>query len=185
MDTFHIEYEVYDFTSNSWKNIHETRDLSISQIGSHASVNGNTYWLGLSKEDPKDSKGHFNHSDVALSVTREGQQLCMLATQVFEFTKTNISVATKSESTGAMSWSKFLIVSGRDACYRPQPNNRMSFLVDQENKVVVCCNNNRVSNNRIHILGEDKYIEDSNPEALGLVACCNLALDLGIRNNKK
>ena len=52
MDTFHIEYEVYDFTSNSWKNIHETRDLSISQIGSHASVNGNTYWLGLSKEDP-------------------------------------------------------------------------------------------------------------------------------------
>ena len=108
---------------------------------------------------PEDSKGHFNHSDVALSVTREGQQLCMLATQVFEFTKTNISVATKSESTGAMSWSKFLIVSGTDACYRPQPNNRMSFLVDQENKVVLSCDNNRVSNNRIHILGEDKYIE--------------------------
>ncbi|XP_013624265.1 PREDICTED: putative F-box protein At3g21120 [Brassica oleracea var. oleracea] len=97
MDTFHIEYEVYDFTSNSWKNIHETRDLSISQMGSHVSVNGNTYCLGLSKEDPsgiillcfdfsikrltvslpEDSKGHFNHSDVALSVTREGKQLCM------------------------------------------------------------------------------------------------------------
>ncbi|KAG2316024.1 hypothetical protein Bca52824_019146 [Brassica carinata] len=181
MDTFHIEYEVYDFSSNSWKNIHETRDWSISQMWNHVSVNGNTYWLSLSKEDPisgiillsfdfsterfltvslpEDPKGHFNHGDVALSVTREGQQLCMLATQVFEFTVTNIWVATKSENTGAMSWSKFLTVSGRDACYRRQPNYRMSFLVDQENKVVLSCNNNRFSNNRIHIVGEDKYIE--------------------------
>ncbi|KAF8109654.1 hypothetical protein N665_0093s0007 [Sinapis alba] len=147
----------------------------------HVSVKGNTYWLGLSKEDPsgiillsfdfsterfltvslpEDPKGHhFNHGDVALSVTREGQQLCMLATQVFEFTETNIWVATKSESTGAMSWSKFLTVSGRDACYRPQIGNRMSFLVDQENKVALSCNNNRFANNRIHIMGEDKYIE--------------------------
>lgn len=46
------------------------------------------------------------------------------------------------------SWSKFVTVSGRDACYRPEPNNRMSFLVDQENKVVLSCNNNRFSNNR-------------------------------------
>ncbi|WZZ43026.1 hypothetical protein YC2023_039285 [Brassica napus] len=97
MDTFHIEYEVYDFASNSWKIFHETRDWSISKICGHVSVNGNTYWLGLSKEDPSDPKGHFNHNDVALSVSREGQQLCMLATQVFEFTETNIWVATKSE----------------------------------------------------------------------------------------
>lgn len=55
MDTFHIEYEVYDFASNSWKIFHETRDWSISKICGHVSVNGNTYWLGLSKEDPSDS----------------------------------------------------------------------------------------------------------------------------------
>ncbi|KAG2306433.1 hypothetical protein Bca52824_026181 [Brassica carinata] len=41
-----VRYDIYDFTSNSWSVVGETRDWSIPRIWRHGtSVDGNTYWL--------------------------------------------------------------------------------------------------------------------------------------------
>ncbi|KAG7564580.1 F-box associated domain type 1 [Arabidopsis suecica] len=177
--TVETESEVYDFASNSWRGIGSTTEWFIQQHRSRGMyVKGNTYWLALSKEPPL---GHFllcfdfsterfqslslpsdiNHQTLlgaVLSVTKEEQKLCMLATYGSdERFKSDVWIATKMESTGAMSWSKFRRFHSRIF---------MSVSVDHENKVLLCCNNLRVSNynNILHIAGEDKYIHMDHDE---------------------
>ncbi|KAJ4894067.1 putative F-box protein [Raphanus sativus] len=89
-------YEIYDFTSNSWRVVDQNKDWSILGLGRRdACVDGNTYWLAF-------SSSHYRWMDIllrfdfsterftsmcipssggtfALSVTREEQKLCMLA----------------------------------------------------------------------------------------------------------
>ncbi|EFH59544.1 predicted protein [Arabidopsis lyrata subsp. lyrata] len=172
----HIESEVYDFASHSWRGVGESTSWFITQISCRRGVcvKGNTYWLAGGQYEPRND--HFllrfdfsserfqflslpadarrDYGNMALSVTKENQQLCLLATQVLDI---NVWMATKIESTGAILWSKFLTVTGADIRYRLQFNIGMSFLVDHEDKVVVSCNS--VFPNIIHIVGEDKYIE--------------------------
>ncbi|EFH59545.1 hypothetical protein ARALYDRAFT_898549 [Arabidopsis lyrata subsp. lyrata] len=64
------------------------------------------------------------------------------------------------ESTGDISWSKFLTVSKFDLRHHLRFCLGMTFLVDQENKVVVSCNNSVFSDNIIQFLGKDKYIHE-------------------------
>ncbi|EFH53679.1 hypothetical protein ARALYDRAFT_323223 [Arabidopsis lyrata subsp. lyrata] len=161
--TVETESEVYDFASNSWRDIGSTTEWFIQQHRSRGMyVKGTTYWLALMSEEPPFD--HFllsfdfsterfqslslpldiNHQTLlgaVLSVTKEEQKLCMLATYGSdERFKSDVWIATKMESTGAMSWS--------------------NVSVDHENKVLLCCNNLRVSNynNILHIAGEDKYV---------------------------
>ncbi|KAG7578594.1 F-box domain [Arabidopsis thaliana x Arabidopsis arenosa] len=151
------KYEVYDFTSNSWRVVGVTTGWVIppSQTRHGMSMKRNTYWLAeehgrnfLLSFDytsetfqclslPADANTLYHY--LALSVTREEQQLCMLAT----------------DCTGALSWTKFLTVT-RSGMYYRRYFGMTSFLIDQENKVVYC---NSFFSNTIHIVGEDKYIE--------------------------
>ncbi|CAH8261761.1 unnamed protein product [Arabidopsis lyrata] len=151
------KYEVYDFTSNSWRVVGVTTGWVIPQSQNRRgmSMKGNTYWLAeehgrnfLLSFDytsetfqclslPADAKTLYHY--LALSVTREEQQLCMLAI----------------ENTGALSWTKFLTLA-RSGMYYRRYFGMISFLIDQENKVVYC---NSFFSNTIHIVGEDKYIE--------------------------
>ncbi|KAG7583281.1 F-box-like domain superfamily [Arabidopsis suecica] len=154
------KYEVYDFTSNSWRVSGVTTGwfIPLSQIRRGMFVKGNTYWLAEDLEHPEIEHSFLLSFDfssetfqcsslpadantlyMALSVSRE-QQLWM---------------ATKIESTGALSWTKFLTVTRSGVCY-PYYLRMISFLIDQENKVVYC---KSLFTNTIHIVGENKYIE--------------------------
>ncbi|CAH2053158.1 unnamed protein product [Thlaspi arvense] len=90
-------------------------------------------------------------------VTRE-DQLCMLVTRANE-TEKSVYMATRNESTGALSWTKFLTLLRPDGlrCL----HSGMSFLVDQENKVVLSLKKRFQfsSNIIIHIVGEDTNIK--------------------------
>ncbi|KAF2547656.1 hypothetical protein F2Q70_00022890 [Brassica cretica] len=173
-------YEIYDFTSNSWRVVDQTRDWFMPRLGrSGTCVDGNTYWLASSytNEQPWTyillrfdfSKQRFtsmyipsSDRNFALSVTREAQKLCMLASRADHI---DVWMATKIDSTGSMSWSKFLTLK---RVYNNQ--NRkfitgMNFLADEENKVIVCPGESMVSDRFLHIVGEDKYIQVDHHEA--------------------
>ncbi|CAA7030068.1 unnamed protein product [Microthlaspi erraticum] len=170
------EYEIYDFASDSWKCVGVITERF---CGGGISMKGNTYWCARPLEGlfllcfdystekftrmslPEDPGDTHAYPSVDLSVSREGQQLCLLYTIIDNTIQTNVWIATKSESTGAMSWSKFLTVERSDFIYRLQFTEGTSFLLDEENKVVLSCNGPfwGFSKNIIHIMGEDKYVE--------------------------
>ncbi|KAG7578102.1 F-box associated domain type 1 [Arabidopsis thaliana x Arabidopsis arenosa] len=177
--------------SRDWVIIYgETYDMSVNGhivIWGHThgmSVNGDTYWLAsvqiLEHEDHYQpfllsfdfSTERFGSvslpGDVytipsALSVARKGQQLCMLLHGFFKSYVYYIWIASKSESTGAMSWSKFLTVwdDDIDNHYKfRQFGNGVSFLADYEKEVLLSCNKpNQYSKNIINIMGKGKYTE--------------------------
>ncbi|CAF1931815.1 hypothetical protein Bca4012_073379 [Brassica carinata] len=170
-----VKYEIYDFTSNLWRLVGETREWSLPGAWQYGtSVDGNTYWLSYDFNQacptnvntlgcfdftierfgcvslPVDPLSYYVY---ALSVTREEQKLCLL-TYRYEGQDIDIWMATKIKITGDMSWSKLLTVK------RTHPLcNGMSFLADRENKVLVCPTKYKNSSNCLHIVGTDKYIQ--------------------------
>ncbi|CAA7013198.1 unnamed protein product [Microthlaspi erraticum] len=177
MPTDLVEYEVYDFNSNSWRVIvGECRDWYIL-LPWHwgMSVSGNTYLLAgdvkvgeflLSFDFSTERFGRVSlppgNDDVSyhvwgLSVTREEQQLCLLTAQNKEVL--DLWRATKIESSGAGSWCKFLSL---DLAYLHHPLDLevgMNFLADRENRVLVFAGKHGKPSNFLHIVGEDKYIQ--------------------------
>lgn len=167
---------IYDFTSDSWRGVGVITDWFLVSSRRGVFVNGNTYWPAILQNSENDFLLSFDfsterfqsfslqlevprwNSHVTLSVTKEGQQLCMLVTHNEE-ARTDVWMA-KSESTGALSWSKFLTVSRSDITYRCQFWSGMSFLADQENKVILSCNYPcGFYKDTIHIVGEDIYVK--------------------------
>ncbi|CAA7030075.1 unnamed protein product [Microthlaspi erraticum] len=183
-----VEYEIYDFTSNSWRSVGNTNDWSIPGIwGRGVSVNGNTYWLAFSYSEKSPNAKEIilsfdfstesfgivslpfdlSHDRVmALSVTREEQKLCLLASPLStKGFKIDLWMATKIESSGATSWSKFLTVE-RDKSHEFFTScNGMSFLDDREKGVLVCPGKQGNSKSFLHIVGEDKYIQVDHHDA--------------------
>ncbi|KAG7626044.1 putative F-box protein [Arabidopsis thaliana] len=160
------EYQVYDFTSKSWLVDGVAGGLFIPSIGTRRrglSVKGNTYWLALTEDGPPfdmfllsfdfSTDGFRRQSlptdaprtyyDVSLSVTREEQQLCM-----FNIHGSELWIATKMESTGAISWSKSHRFHFRI--------DEMTVLADQEKPVFVY--RFKPKSNMLHIVGEHIYI---------------------------
>ncbi|CAH8261861.1 unnamed protein product [Arabidopsis lyrata] len=194
MNQFHnfnaylIEFEIYDFTSNSWRVAFQTRDWFIQPWKSRVmSVNGNTYWLASTKDHgdylqsydfstekfrrvslPGDDRSYQVFS---LSVTREEQQLCLLTQDKLVHSRNgwisniNVWIATKIESNGAASWIKFLSFDSANIEKRFCFINGMNFLVDPENKVLVFPGKNKVSKTFLNILGENKYIQVDHQDA--------------------
>ncbi|CAA7013196.1 unnamed protein product [Microthlaspi erraticum] len=180
-----VEYEVYDFNSKSWRVTvgDETRDWSIIGLRPCGmSVNGNTYWLAdgtggrfiVSFEFSTERLGrvslpptsHFSYDVRGLSVTREEQQLCLLTTQsrvVLDII--DLWRATKIESSGATSWSKFLSVDSAFLSHPFRLVSGMNFLADREKRVLVCPGGEGNSNSFLLIMGEDKYIQVDHRDA--------------------
>ncbi|XP_024014953.1 putative F-box protein At4g10190 [Eutrema salsugineum] len=144
-----VKYEIYDFTSNSWRSVGKTRDWSIPGLKRHGmSVNGKTYWLAYSYGgDPAEWI-----KEIILSFDFSTERFGIVSLP-------DVWMATKIESTGAMSWSKFLTV---ERAHRRQfftVCNGMNFLVDQENKLLFCPGRHGNSNSFLHIVEDDKYIQ--------------------------
>ncbi|ESQ47768.1 hypothetical protein EUTSA_v10022270mg [Eutrema salsugineum] len=184
-----VEYEIYDFTSNSWRSVGKTRDWSIPRIKMRGvSVNGDTYWLAHSFSGDSPMKkdmllcfdfsterfereslpvDHFSYHPMALPMTREEQKLCLLALRDCNLPVPHIDlwIATKIESTGVMSWRKFLTVERADPWEFLTFNIGMSYLADQEYKVLVCPGKHGNSNRFLHIVGDDKYVQVDHHDA--------------------
>ncbi|KAJ4894182.1 putative F-box protein [Raphanus sativus] len=175
------QYEIYDFTSNSWRLIGEDRECSFPGHWLHGgtSVDGNTYWLSLDfsqdSQRPRDfiqcfdfsterfglvslPGDHLSYYPFALSVTREEQKLCLL-TSCHNLLHINVWMATKIKGTGDMSWSKLLSVKRTSSYQFFSLWNGMSFLADRENKVILHPIKYKDSSKFLHIVGEDKYIK--------------------------
>ncbi|XP_033147121.1 putative F-box protein At4g10190 [Brassica rapa] len=174
-------YEIYDFTSNSWRVVHdETKDWSILGLARRGTcVDGNTYWLSFSSSQQlwmdillcfdfsteRFTSMHIPSSGrmFALSMTREEQKLCMLASVAAD--DVDVWMANKIDSTGAMSWSKFITVKRVYNNHQWMFLTGMNYLVDEENKVIVCPGKSLDSGRFLHIVGEDKCIQVNQHDA--------------------
>ncbi|KAF3585828.1 hypothetical protein F2Q69_00030902 [Brassica cretica] len=123
-----VQYEIYDFTSNSWRLVERFGCVSLPV-------------------DPA------SYNLFALSVTREEQKLCLFTSRVEMFDIIEIWMATKIKSTGDMSWSNLLTVKRTHPLF-----NWMSFLADRENKVIVYPTKDKNSSTCLHFVGTDEYI---------------------------
>ncbi|CAH8272811.1 unnamed protein product [Arabidopsis lyrata] len=180
-----LDYEIYDFNSNSWRVIGKIiREWFIPRCTDRGmSVNGNTYWLASTNDF---TSGHFklgfdfstesfarvslpgDHLPdriFALSVTREDPKICIATRSIIQELHIDVWIATTIESTGAASWRKFLSVNLANL-YKPFCFARgMNFLVDQENKVLVCRGKYWVSDVFLHVVGKDKCIQVDHHDA--------------------
>ncbi|KAF2532558.1 hypothetical protein F2Q70_00030410 [Brassica cretica] len=164
-----VDYEIYDFTSNSWRVVGKTREWSIPRMWrAGTSVNGNTYWLTFTfrQNGPRsrDTLRCFDFSTerfgpvslpgdprsyyvFALSVTREEQKLCLLTSSRDEVYDIDVWMGTKIKSTGDISWSKLLTVERTQRYQFITLRTGMSFLADRENKVLVHPTKYKISSN--------------------------------------
>ncbi|CAH8256576.1 unnamed protein product [Arabidopsis lyrata] len=183
-----IVYEIYDFSSNSWKVLDvPTDDCHISSHINGASLKGNTYILarkhGVTKilEDlllcfdfttesfrplPLPFRDTFSDGGdfVSLSCVKE-EQLAVLYQRYWNPpTAIEIFVTNKIDDLNAVSWIKFLKLSTSfyGLCLSG------SFFIDQEKKVAVVfdlelpTNDNSRRRRRYqtaHIIGEDGYLK--------------------------
>ncbi|ESQ47540.1 hypothetical protein EUTSA_v10021906mg [Eutrema salsugineum] len=162
------EYEIYDFTSNSWRVVGVATDwfLALSRRG--ISVKWNTYWVATQAGTPHAeyllsfdfSTERFQtlplphrYTNAVLSAIGE-EQLCLLCTS-FKYSMETLELDFQvwvANSTGSVwSWSKSSLVVDY---YRPiMYSNGMSFLVDEHNEVVMCLRDN----DTLHIACKDIY----------------------------
>ncbi|XP_056866401.1 putative F-box protein At4g10190 [Raphanus sativus] len=177
-----VEYEIYDFTSNSWSVVGETREWFIPRdLRQGTSVDGNTYWL-TSTYSPTGMRNAalqcFDYSTerfgrvslpvnplscniYGLSVTREEKNLCILTSSRDEEVRDiDVWMATKIKGTGDMSWSKLLTVKRIHSQQFIGFRAGMSFSVDREAKVLLHPTKYSNSSNCLHIVGENyKHIK--------------------------
>ncbi|XP_056841631.1 putative F-box protein At3g23260 [Raphanus sativus] len=144
------EYEIYDFTSNSWRTLGVATDWFLALYRRGISVKGNTYWVATQALSPHNDfllsfdfsaekfqslslPRPFPDSILALSVVRE-EQLCLLSLKDAQL---QVLVTT---STG--SWSQLLDVTAKYVISSSLFSKGMSFLADKQSKVVRCLNSN-------------------------------------------
>ncbi|KAL9286279.1 putative F-box protein [Arabidopsis thaliana] len=187
-----INYEIYDFNSNSWRVVGKITDWFIPRCMDRGmSVNGNTYWLASTNKDLTSSSfllgfdfsterfvrvslpgDHLSDPVFALAVTREDPKICVAIIQELHI---DVWIATTIESTGAASWSKFLSVELANLYERICLDSWMNFLVDQKNKVLVYRDDNYwISNVFLHVVGEDKCIQVDHHDS---VSRCSLVVN--------
>ncbi|KAL0690269.1 hypothetical protein Bca4012_089947 [Brassica carinata] len=154
-------YEVYDFTTNSWPKYRHG-----------ISVKGNTYWVATQAvEKPNHDfilsfdfstemfqslslPYPFRYGISALSVVRE-EQLCLLGADLdIYFWDGGIPLSCLQvwviTCTGSWNKSQALVYNTR----RYSSSKGMSFLADEQNKVVVFLN----TNNMLHVMRQNKNI---------------------------
>ncbi|CAH8373033.1 unnamed protein product [Eruca vesicaria subsp. sativa] len=177
-----VEYEIYDFTSNSWRVVGETRDWFIPGPWQDGTcVDGNTYWLtctysptgmrnaGLHCFDYSTERSGrvslpgdpLSYNVLSISVTREDHKLCLLTSSRDEKVhEIDVWMATKIKGTGDMSWNKLLTVKRTYSQQFLAFRSGMSFMVDRQNKVIVHPTKYKKSSNCLHIVGENyKHIK--------------------------
>lgn len=144
-----IKFKIYEFNSDSWRILDGVSPNCFLHFDG-VTLKGNTYWSSSDKEGKFILKFDFtterflrlsfpsqNDDQIAvLSVVR--QEKLALLQQRFDTSsiKMNIWVTkTKIDADKDLSWSNFLVVDFGKVTLTSEP---LSFLVDEENKMVVC-----------------------------------------------
>ncbi|KAJ4886886.1 F-box/kelch-repeat protein [Raphanus sativus] len=174
------EFELYDFMSDSWRVLNvDKHDWDISARG--VSVKGNTYWVAKKKDDqfilsfdftrerfgflPLPYKNddpldilYDEHEDTAvLSVVRD-EQLSVLHQYLHMFSLEMKIWVSNQINTNKVSWGEFLVVDVGNLMIGGWLNV-VSFLLDEEHRVAVCCSTGKGDNEEeftsIFIIGEN------------------------------
>ncbi|KAL0719314.1 hypothetical protein Bca4012_068638 [Brassica carinata] len=176
------EFELYDFMSDSWRVLDvDNHDWDISARG--VSVKGNTYWVAEKNDDqfilsfdftrerfgflplpyesvdPVDIRNDEHEDTAVLSVVRD-EQLSVLHQYLHMFSlEMKIWVSNKID-TKKVSWGEFLVVDLGDFMIGGLVNV-VSFVLDEERKVAVCCSTDKDDSEEectsIFIVGENTY----------------------------
>ncbi|CAH8261529.1 unnamed protein product [Arabidopsis lyrata] len=142
---FHGEYEIYDFTNDSWRVLGATTDWFLSPI--HPVFDFSTERSqSLSLPQP------FPYEVAALSVVRE-EQLCLSGYYSTVTYSEDLHIWVTTSIGSVITWSKFLTVQTIDLS-RDLFSNGISFLAEEPNKVLVCFNYKI-----LHIVGENNHIQ--------------------------
>ncbi|CAA0382760.1 unnamed protein product [Arabidopsis thaliana] len=172
------EFEIYDFSSESWRVLDDycTREWGLFCHG--MSLKGNTYFVAGEKEtgffmlyfDFKTERFErrplpyqsFDSEDTAVLSVVRGEKLAVLHQNIQSFSnEMRIWVTNKIDEAKDLTWSNFFLAVDYDTFNLPSVNNVTSFLLDEENKVAVCCDRHidDEDKTRIYIVGVDLYKE--------------------------
>ncbi|ESQ42391.1 hypothetical protein EUTSA_v10015770mg [Eutrema salsugineum] len=167
-----IKFEIYEFSSDSWRVLDVAALVFRIESREGVSLKGNTYWLAfdtvdkfiLSFDFTRERFRRFclpvfqNLDAMALSVVRE-DKLLLLHRSFDTISKMDMWVTYINIDTEAVLWSKSFTldipISSTDGYI---PNN---FLVDEEKKVVMCCNRSLKPNSRKREYVIHKYHTES------------------------
>lgn len=173
------EFEIYEFNSNSWRVLDEvSHNWRLATEGRGVSLKGNTYWIASDREKLVDdfllefdfTKERFqplrlpfkcdcHYDTVVLSTVRE-EQLAVLFENEVESTL-EIWLTNKIDKPNEVSWRKLFKV-GVDDNKTYMFAFSMSFMVDEEKKVALCCDTYMGEDDKttdVFIIGEDTFRE--------------------------
>ncbi|VYS52070.1 unnamed protein product [Arabidopsis thaliana] len=160
-----LRYNIYEFTTDSWRVLIDKVSLNYFLIESENGVSfkGNTYWLALDEETNFLLGFDFtmerfkrlclpsnkNCDTMVLSVVRE--EKLSVSHQNFCSSKMDIWMTNRIDSETAMSWKKYFSVEFKilSMCHSLPFCN--SFLIDEEKKIVI--STVRGNENMVNIIG--------------------------------
>ncbi|KAG7577586.1 Galactose oxidase/kelch beta-propeller, partial [Arabidopsis thaliana x Arabidopsis arenosa] len=146
------KFEIYEFNSDSWRILDEISPDCFRRSNG-VTLKGNAYWFASNIESKSILKFDFtterfrrlslpfqnNYQSVFLSVVREEKLALIQQRFDTDSLKMNIWVTkTKIDEDKDLSWSNFLVVDFGKFPLTSETLSFMSFLVDEENKMVVC-----------------------------------------------
>ncbi|EOA34428.1 hypothetical protein CARUB_v10021958mg [Capsella rubella] len=174
LDTFDLE--IYEFNSNQWRVLCSiTPDFTIAFFEDGVSLKGNSYWIASDKGKEELTQDFLISFD--FTTERFGPRVCLpfkgcsywdtisLSSTVREdrlsvffqnedTLKMEIWITNNITQTKAMSWSPFFKIDPSIHRF----GTEVSFVIDEQNKVIVCCDENEEDNNDfVYIIGEDQY----------------------------
>ncbi|XP_013639818.1 PREDICTED: putative F-box protein At3g19560 [Brassica oleracea var. oleracea] len=144
-----VEYEIYDFKSDSWRVLDVTCNWIIHHYRQGFSLKGNTYFVAQGREEGKGDS-------VILSSVGE-EQLAVLFHRVDTY-EIEIRITTKIEADD-VTWTSFLKID-----VEPFESSGMFwkflrygiFYVDEKNKAALSCDYHF---SRAYVIGEDNYFK--------------------------
>ncbi|CAH8263913.1 unnamed protein product [Arabidopsis lyrata] len=175
------ECEIYDINSNSWRTLDVTLECNLEYNEWSMSLKGKTYCFASDEEELHlgiflvsfdytterfgrlllPCRKSLYYKTASLSVVREEKLSVLL--QHENTSRTEIWVTNKIDDTKVVSWSKVLTVD-----LKPELDIFLgvSFLVDEEKKILVCCDTkvraNSIWEHMVYIVGEDNKIKKVN-----------------------
>ncbi|EFH59324.1 F-box family protein [Arabidopsis lyrata subsp. lyrata] len=171
------EFEIYDFSSDSWRVLDDcTHNWGLFCNG--MSLKGNTYFVAGEQETgffmlyfdfkterferlPLPYQSFDSEETAVLSVVRE-EKLAVLQQNIQALSnEMRIWVTNKIDEAKDLTWSNFVLTVDYDRFSLPSVNNVSSFLLDEENKVALCCDRDMDDEDktRVYIVGETTYKE--------------------------
>ncbi|KAF8095475.1 hypothetical protein N665_0332s0055 [Sinapis alba] len=167
------KYEIYEFNSDSWRVLNAISDDWLYLWQDVAmSLKGDTYWLDSETNEnpsilrfdfttekferlPLPSSSDEHNKLVVLSTVRDEKLalLCQYSDSTGSLKMSIWLTNTKTDEANDLSWSEFLVC--KLVIYGM--TRIKSFLVDAENKKILCCYTDDEYRTRIYIVGEDTY----------------------------